>query len=246
MYIIGDIGNSEVKICIFSSSNKFEKKIILKTSMINNKNLNKSFLQVKNLDKTNKILFSSVVPKVYKIIKKYFFKKLNIKIYEIKSLNLNKLIDIKVNKKQIGSDRLCNAIAVNDKKNNFIIIDFGTATTFDVIIKNQYLGGIIAPGISLSLSTLISRASLIPNLKLKKIKKVLGVNTLSAVRSGFYWGYIGLIENIINKIYSQTKKKYKILLTGGFSDLFLNSLNLKTITDKDITMKGLKKIVKLI
>ena len=163
---------------------------------------------------------------------------------KIKDLNLNKLIEIKVNKKQVGSDRLCNAIAVNDKKNNFIIIDFGTATTFDVIIKNQYLGGIIAPGVSLSLSTLISRASLIPNLKLKKIRKVLGKNTLSAVRSGFYWGYIGLVENIINKIYKQTKKKYKIVITGGFSNLFLKSLKLNPIIDKDITMKGLQRIIK--
>ena len=84
---------------------------------------------------------------------------------------MHKFIDIKVNKKQVGSDRICNAIALNNKKNNFIIIDFGTATTFDVVLKNKYLGGIIAPGVSLSLNTLISKASLIPNLKLKKIKK---------------------------------------------------------------------------
>ena len=244
MYIIGDIGNSEVKICIFSSKNKQVKKIVLKTSSINSKNLNKSISSIYNFNKNSKVLFSSVVPNVYKSVKFFFLKKFKIKTIEVKELKLKKFIQIKVNKKQVGSDRLCNAIALTNKKSNFIIIDFGTATTFDVVIKNQYLGGIIAPGVSLSLNTLISNASLIPNLKLKEIKQVLGKNTVSAVRSGFYWGYLGLVENIINKIYKQTKKKYKIVITGGFSSLFSKSLKVNPIIDKDITMKGLQRIIK--
>ena len=244
MYIIGDIGNSEVKICIFSSKNKQIKKIVLKTSSINSKNLNKSISSIYNFNKNSKVLFSSVVPNVYKSVKFFFLKKFKIKTIEVKELKLNKFIQIKVNKKQVGSDRLCNAIALTNKKSNFIIIDFGTATTFDVVIKNQYLGGIIAPGVSLSLNTLISNASLIPNLKLKEIRQVLGKNTVSAVRSGFYWGYLGLVENIINKIYKQTKKKYKIVITGGFSSLFSKSLKVNPIIDKDITMKGLQRIIK--
>ena len=244
MYIIGDIGNSEVKICIFSSKNKQVKKIVLKTSCINSKNLNKSISSIYKFNKNSKVLFSSVVPNVYKSVKFFFLKKFKIKTIEVKELKLNKFIQIKVNKKQVGSDRLCNAIALTNKKSNFIIIDFGTATTFDVVIKNQYLGGIIAPGVSLSLNTLISNASLIPNLKLKEIRQVLGKNTVSAVRSGFYWGYLGLVENIINKIYKQTKKKYKIVITGGFSSLFSKSLKVNPIIDKDITMKGLQRIIK--
>ena len=244
MYIIGDIGNSEVKICIFSSKNKQVKKIVLKTSSINSKNLNKSISSIYNFNKNTKVLFSSVVPNVYKSVKFFFLKKFKIKTIEVKELKLKKFIQIKVNKKQVGSDRLCNAIALTNKKSNFIIIDFGTATTFDVVLKNQYLGGIIAPGVSLSLNTLISNASLIPNLKLKEIRQVLGKNTVSAVRSGFYWGYLGLVENIINKIYKQTKKKYKIVITGGFSSLFSKSLKVNPIIDKDITMKGLQRIIK--
>ena len=244
MYIIGDIGNSEVKICIFSSKNKQVKKIVLKTSSINSKNLKKSISSIYKFNKNSKVLFSSVVPNVYKSVKFFFLKKFKIKTIEVKELKLKKFIQIKVNKKQVGSDRLCNAIALTNKKSNFIIIDFGTATTFDVVIKNQYLGGIIAPGVSLSLNTLISNASLIPNLKLKEIRQVLGKNTVSAVRSGFYWGYLGLVENIINKIYKQTKKKYKIVITGGFSSLFSKSLKVNPIIDKDITMKGLQRIIK--
>ena len=247
MYIIGDIGNTEVKICLFQRNKKLIKKITLKTNLINAKYLKKnlSIFIKKNLT-INKIIFSSVAPKVYKLIKFYFAKNLKIQSIEIKKLNLNKLITILVNKKQIGSDRLCNAIGVNDDKNNYIIIDFGTATTFDVVIKNKYLGGIIAPGLSLSLNTLISKASLIPSLKLKRVNKILGKNTISAVRSGFYWGYIGLVQNIIDKIYKQTKKKYKVILTGGFSHLFVKSIKQSVTIDKDITIKGLLKITKLL
>ena len=180
------------------------------------------------------------------ITRDFLLNNFKLKVFEIKELNINKLIKISVNREQIGSDRLCNAIGINDNKNNYIIVDFGTATTFDVIIKNKYLGGIIAPGVLLSLNTLVSKASLIPLLKLKKVKNVLGKNTISAVRSGFYWGYIGLVENIIDKISKHTKKKYKLILTGGYSHLFIKSIKQKTHLDKDITMKGLLKVAKLL
>ena len=247
MNIIGDIGNTEVKICLFSKNKKLINKITLKTNLIDAKYLkrNLSIFIKKNIS-INKIIFSSVVPKVYNLVKFYFSKTLKIQCIEVKKLNLNKLIKIKVNKKQIGSDRLCNAIGVKDNKTNYIIVDFGTATTFDVVIGNNYLGGIIAPGISLSLNTLISKASLIPSLKLKKVKTILGKNTVSAVRSGFYWGYIGLVQNIIDKISEQTNKKYKVILTGGFSHLFVKSIKQKVVIDKDITIKGLLKITKLL
>ena len=247
MYVIGDIGNTETKICVYTSQKKISKKIILKSNLISNTYLKKKlFFIFKKKTDIKKVIFSSVVPKKFKLIKTFLLKNLNLKSFEIKDLSIKKLIKISVNKKQIGSDRLCNAIGVNDNKNNYIIVDFGTATTFDVIIKNNYLGGIIAPGVLLSLNTLVSKASLIPSLKLKKVKNILGKNTISAVRSGFYWGYIGLVENIIDKISKHTKKKYKLILTGGYSHLFIKSIKQKARLDKDITMKGLLKITKLL
>ena len=89
---------------------------------------------------------------------------------------------------------------------------------------NTYRGGVIAPGLNISLNTLINKATLIPPLNLKKIKKVIGKNTVSSVRSGFFWGYIGLINNIILKIEKETKKKYKIIFTGGHANLFKTSI----------------------
>ena len=156
-------------------------------------------------------------------------------------MKLNKLLKIKVNQKQIGSDRLANAISVIDKKNNFIVVDFGTATNFDVIIKDNYIGGVLAPGVSLSLSTLSDKASLIPKIKLEKPKSIIGKNTISAIRAGFYHGYAGLIDNIIKMIIKQTGKSFNIILTGGHSSLFKNSIKNKTIIKKNLTINGVLK-----
>tara|TARA_A100001015_G_scaffold313259_1_gene420099 strand:+ start:5159 stop:5893 length:735 start_codon:yes stop_codon:yes gene_type:complete len=244
MYIIGDIGNTEVKIFLINEKLKKIKKIVLKTNMINNKYLNKKFRHIiKIKQKIDKIIICSVVPKKYKVIDIFFKQKFKRKSKELKKINLEKSIKILANKKQIGSDRIANALSVMDKKNNYIIIDFGTATTFDVVKKNYYLGGIIAPGIELSLKNLIKKASLIPKLKFNKLKKVLGKNTKDAVKSGFYWGYIGLINNIIKLIIKDTKSKYRIILTGGLAHLFMNTIDYKCKIDKDVTLKGLIKLI---
>ncbi len=247
MYLIGDIGNTETKICAFNRNKKLLKKIILKSNLINNKYLYKHFTFLKSKKyKFHHVIFCSVVPKCYKKIKFFIKKKLNINCIELKELKLDKLINIQVNRNQIGSDRLSNALSVIDNKNNYIIVDFGTATTFDVVIKNNYLGGIIAPGVNLSLNTLISNASLIPSLALTSVNNVLGKNTKSAIKSGFYWGYTGLIDNVIKKIINQTNSKYKIILTGGLSHLFKNAIDAKATIDRDLTIKGLLKVVYLL
>ena len=155
-------------------------------------------------------------------------------------------MNIDVNYKQVGSDRLTNAIGLLNQKDNFIILDFGTATTFDVITKKSYKGGVIAPGIKISLNTLSDKATLIPKINLKKIRNIIGIDTISAVRSGFFWGYAGLIDNIVNLIKKETNKSFKLVITGGFSDLFKESIKTKLIKDKEITIKGLIKISKLI
>ena len=247
MYILGDIGNSETKIFLVNSNDKIVRQVNLISKKINDKVLSsKLTFLAKDFKKIKKILFCSVVPKSFNLIKKFLSKKTKCKCYEIKSLNLKSLINIKVNFKQVGSDRLTNAISLMNHNNNYIILDFGTATTFDVLIKKTYKGGIIAPGIKLSLKTLSDKATLIPKIDLKKISRVVGVDTISAVRSGFFWGYAGLIDNIVNLIKKETGKSFKLIITGGFSGLFKKSIKTKLIEDKDITIKGLIKISKLI
>jgi len=247
MYILGDIGNTETKIFLISINNRIIKKLILSSKDINHSKLDKLFANFKiDYKKIKKILFCSVVPKSFNIIKKYLSKKTKLKCYEVKDLNLKSLIRIKANYKQVGSDRLTNAVSLMNNKNNFIVLDFGTATTFDVLIKNTYFGGIIAPGVRLSLNTLSDKATLIPKIDLKKIKNVIGNDTISAVRSGFFWGYAGLIDNIINLIKKETRKSFKVIITGGFSNLFKNSIKTKVNHNKNITINGLIKISKLI
>ena len=246
MILIGDIGNTDTKICIINHKYKIIKKIVIPTNKINNISLKKklfSFIKRKSIFK--KSLFCSVVPNKFSTIKLFIQKKFKIECVELKKLNLNKIMKIKVNRKQIGSDRLANSISVMSKKYNYIVLDFGTATTFDVIIKNKYIGGVIAPGLNISLSTLTKSATLIPSIILKKGDKVIGKNTVNAVRSGFFWGYIGLINNIIHLIKAETKMNFKIIITGGYSNLFLKKLNSKVTIDKDITIKGLIKTAKL-
>ena len=244
MIILGDIGNTETKICLVKND-KIIKKILIpskgKKIDILNRHLRKF-----NFVKLKKILFCSVVPSTFKELKNYFRKKTQIKCYELKELNLRSILKIDVNYKQVGSDRLANAISVSSKNKNFIILDFGTATTFDVLIGKNYKGGIISPGINLSLTTLSDKASLIPKINLKRMSKVIGKDTKSAVRSGFFWGYAGLIDNVINLIKKETKKSFKLVITGGFSKLFKNSIKTKAKQDFDITINGLIKATKLI
>ena len=246
MYVIGDIGNTETKVCLFNKK-KLLKKEILNTKNIKNYNINDNLKFIKFYQKKiKKIVFCSVVPNVFTNIKRSIKKKYKLEVKELKQYNLKKLLKIDVNMKQVGSDRLANAISVINNKDNFIILDFGTATTFDVVLKNRYKGGIIAPGVNLSLRTLVEKAKLIPHTKLTKIKNIVGKNTQSAVRSGFYWGYQGLIKNIINLIKRKNKKNFKIIFTGGLSHLYKDTLKNKIKIDRDLTIKGLLRLIDLI
>ena len=144
-YIIGDIGNTSTKICFFNSKFKKIRNINIETDKIYNREFKKKILinfLKKNIN--SKILFSSVVPLAFKKIKNYL-KNSNLKLIEVKQLNLKKIIKINLkNYNQIGSDRIVNAIGVKNLK-NCLVLDFGTATTFDIIRNGKYEGGVIAP-----------------------------------------------------------------------------------------------------
>ena len=240
-YIVGDIGNSSTRICLFNKS-KIIKSFIFETKNIFLKGNVKKILNKlikKNLKKN--ILFSSVVPLAFKQLKK-ILKKDNYKVLEIKSLKLNKLIKLNIkNMNQLGSDRIVNSIE-GKKFKNCLIIDFGTATTFDIVKKGVYEGGVIAPGVKLSIKNLSQSTALLPMFDLKNTKKNYGKNTKDALNAGFIWGYEGLINNIVNKITRNWKMNYKIILTGGYANLFKKIIKRKTIVDQNITIKGVSKV----
>ena len=240
-YIIGDIGNTSTRVCLFNNS-KIVKSFIFSTKNIYLKGFIKKIfnkLLVKNLKK--EILFSCVVPLALKNIKTVL-KKTNYKILEIKDFNLNKLIKINIrNINQLGSDRIVNSIA-GKKFKNCLIIDFGTATTFDIVKNEIYEGGVIAPGVKLSIKNLSHSTALLPKFDLKYKQKRYGKNTKDALNAGFIWGYDGLINNIINKITLNWKMNYKIILTGGYANLFKKVIKRKTFVDQNITIKGVSQV----
>ena len=242
-YIIGDIGNTSTRVCLLNES-KILKSIIFDTNNIFQKDyIKKIFNNFLKYDLKKKILFSSVVPLAFKRVKNTL-NKTNYKVIEIKSLNLRKMIRINIkNINQLGSDRIVNSIE-GKKFKNCLIIDFGTATTFDIVKNETYEGGVIAPGIKLSIKNLSQSTALLPMFDLKNKQKSYGKNTKDALNAGFIWGYEGLINNIINKITKNWKMNYKIILTGGYANLFKKIIRKKTFVDQDITIKGISKVYK--
>ncbi len=241
-YLIGDIGNTSTKISILNHKFIIKKSYILNTQkIVQKKNINVFFKKILKKNLNSKVLFSSVVPKAYKIVK-HFLNKQNFNSYEMKDLKIKKIFQTNIKKfNQLGSDRIANAIGLNNKK-NCIIIDFGTATTFDIIKNGKYDGGVIAPGIELSIINLNKFTALLPLLNLNNKQKSYGKNTNEALNAGFLWGYEGLVNNIINKIIIKSKKSYKIILTGGYAKLFKKFIKKKTTIDQNITIKGIAKV----
>jgi type III pantothenate kinase len=245
-YLIIDIGNTNIDFVNFNKlTNKYSNKFTIDTSDILegrlgsiNKKIKKNFYQG--------ALSSSVVPNAFNNLKK-MLKEKNIHLNEIKDRHLHLPIKLKLSKpKQVGSDRVVNAIAAfKIYKKNSIIIDFGTATTFDVIVQNSYIGGMITPGINLSLKVLEEATAKLPLIKLKKTNKYIGKDTVSAINNGMYWGYIGLIKELVQKIIKETKKKYLVIFTGGLANIFFSSFPFKDkVIDQQITLKGIAETLK--
>ena len=188
-------------------------------------------------------IIGSVVPKLSEIIQNAIKKFFNNKIF-IVGENINPNIEIKLkNKNEVGADRLINAIAArNEFGGNLIIIDFGTATTFDIVSENgDYLGGVIAPGINLSLKALHEMTAKLPKISLQKQKNVIGKSTVEAMNSGVYFGYLSLVSGMIAKIENELQAKTTQIITGGLAEIFKEELQIKHHRP-DLTLEGLKLI----
>ena len=156
-------------------------------------------------------------------------------------LGLNILID---NPTEVGADRLCNAVAAHDSyEGPVLILDFGTATTFDVIDQiGNYCGGAIFPGINLSLEALHHGAAKLPRIAIDKPELVIGKDTVSAMRSGIFWGHVSMIEGMVTRISEEFGYSMKVIATGGLAELFHNSCEAVNICDSTLTLRGLLKI----
>ena len=151
--------------------------------------------------------------------------------------------EIKVdNPEEVGADRLLNALASHRKFGGpLIVVDFGTATTFDVVDKNgAYLGGVICPGVNLSIEALHHAAAQLPRIGIGRPQSVIGRATVPAMQSGVYWGYVGLIEGIVARIKAEHGAPMRVIATGGLAPLFAEgTLEIEKI-EPDLTLEGLR------
>ena len=148
------------------------------------------------------------------------------------------------NPREVGADRIVNVAAAHRIYGGpAIIIDFGTATTFDVLSKTgDYLGGAIAPGIVISAEALFTRASKLPRIELIPPEKAIGKNSVEAMQAGIMFGYAGLIENLVGRIRKEMGGKAKVIATGGLSAVIASETQVIEIVDKNLTLVGLRLI----
>ena len=141
----------------------------------------------------------------------------------------------------VGPDRLVNAAGAYDRHGgDIIVVDFGTATTFDVVSKEgSYIGGVIAPGVNLSLEALHMAAAALPHVDISHPEKVIGTNTVACMQSGVFWGYIGLVKEINTRIKNERDRPMKVIGTGGLAPLFAETEALFDAIEDDLTMHGL-------
>jgi type III pantothenate kinase len=145
---------------------------------------------------------------------------------------------------EVGADRLVNAASAHTRFHGpLIVIDFGTATTFDVVDRDgAYCGGVIAPGINLSLDALHQAAAKLPRIAVERPERVIGKRTIPAMRSGIYWGYVGLIEGVVARIREEFGTEMKVIATGGLAPLFAGATQVIEHLDPDLTLRGLAQI----
>ena len=146
------------------------------------------------------------------------------------------------NPREVGADRIVNAVAAYEKyKSHLIIVDFGTATTFDYVsIKGEYMGGCIAPGIVISTEALFERASKLPRVELSRPSKIIARDTVSSMQAGIMWGYAGLVDGIVNRIKKEINVSAKVIATGGLANVIAAETETIEHVEEMLTLEGLK------
>jgi type III pantothenate kinase len=192
------------------------------------------------------IIISSVVPPIMfaleRMCKKYF--KLTPMVV---GPGMKTGLNIKYeNPREVGADRIVNAVAaIHEYGSPLIIVDFGTATTYCYINEQrQYMGGAIAPGIGISTEALYSKAAKLPRIEITRPEGVIGKNTVSAMQAGIVYGYVGQVEGIVKRMIDQSEQRPKVIATGGLSTLIAEESTIIDIVDPFLTLKGLQLIYK--
>jgi len=248
MILAIDIGNTNTVLGFYdgeklSYSHRFTTKSKVTTDELKAKFYNiLNFAEIKR-EQVDAVISASVVPtlnQVYADLVKDSFKS---KAFFVKDLLDDFPIGIAIgNKREVGDDRIINALAAYDRfAEDVIVIDFGTAITFDVVTKEKgYVGGVIYPGVNLALEYLAVATAKLPKVELRVTKEVTGQNTIHAIESGIFNGYMVLLEGMVAKLQKEHGRDFKIITTGGMGELFYDNSEIIEFHDSDLTLKGLK------
>ena len=251
MMLLIDIGNTNTVCALYDGKSYVMNQRILPNENIQSVLIDKLFdegmISSSNsaYGNLNHIAISSVVPKMTDIYWKLFMKNYNIDSFIISHENAG--ITLKVDShEEVGNDRICNVRAANEfTPKSCLVIDFGTATTYDVINdKQEFIGGAIAPGIDVSANYLIKKAALLKSATFKFPENIIGKNTSTNIQSGVMFGAINSIEGMISMIQNEIKSELSIILTGGFSQLISSKLSYKHILKPNLTLDGIRLIYK--
>lgn len=190
------------------------------------------------------VLFSCVVPPLVSVLEEVVRKFLKCEAISIDYRSKTGIPIRCENPKEVGADRIVNAVAAFEKVHGpCIVVDFGTATTFDVVDNDgNYIGGVISPGINLSLEALHNATAQLPRIVVERPEKVIGTNTVACMHSGVFWGYVGLIEGIVKRAKEEYGAPMRVLSTGGLAPVFEGEIKIVDENMPDITMRGLLEI----
>ena len=193
------------------------------------------------------VIISSTVPRVVYNLRVFADRYFNTRPMVVGKAGCALPVDVRVDEgTAVGPDRLVNTVAGYDLFGpDLIVVDFGTATTFDVVASDgAYVGGVIAPGVNLSLEALHNAAAALPHVDISKPQSVVGTNTVACMQSGVFWGYVGLVREICARIKAERGREMRVISTGGLAPLFQQTAELFDEYRDDLTMHGLTVIYK--
>ena len=230
MLLAVDIGNTNIVLGLFNKNRLIGKQRILTNSSV----------RVKAKGRVDAAIISSVVPHLTKDIARKIEKQCRVKPVIVKWKNIDFKIALK-KKDQVGIDRLVNAVAAKRLYGSpAVIIDFGTATTFCALDKKgRYLGGAITSGLAISRDVLHERTAKLPLIEIKRPKSAIGQDTLEAMRSGLFYGYVDMVEGMIKRFKARLGQNAKVIATGGLSGIIASGTRKIDVVDQDLTLKGL-------
>ncbi|MDR3288475.1 MAG: type III pantothenate kinase [Peptococcaceae bacterium] len=247
MILVFDVGNSNIVLGVFNQQKVLSHYWRISTEKSHSVDeyavLMKGLFDFAGLEfqDIHAVVISSVVPPVMPILEQ-----LSHKYFRVAPLLVGPGVKtgmpiIYDNPREVGADRIVNAVAAYAKyKGPLIIVDFGTATTFCAIsAKGEYLGGAIAPGIGISSEALFQRASKLPRVEIVKPKAIIAKNTVGGMQSGIYYGFVGQVDGIVRRMKEELGKETKVLATGGLADLIAEETQTIDIVDPFLTLEGL-------